>query len=65
MPRQQIPDFALVSLRQRLDTLPSRCSERRQLIAQTVNLYGISSVTLYRLLQEHSRPKSLRRADRG
>lgn len=65
MPRQQIPDFALVSLRQRLDTLPSRCSERRQLIAQTANLYGISSVTLYRLLQEHSRPKSLRRADRG
>lgn len=65
MPRKQIPDFALVSLRQRLDTLPSRCSERRQLIAQTANLYGISSVTLYRLLQEHSRPKSLRRADKG
>ena len=65
MPRQTIPANALVSLRQRLDTLPSRCSERRQLIAQTANLYGISSVTLYRLLQEHSRPKSLRRADRG
>lgn len=65
MPRQQIPASALVSLRQRLDTLPSRCSERRQLIAETAALYGISSVTLYRLLQEHSRPKSLRRADKG
>lgn len=65
MPRQQIPASALVSLRQRLDTLPSRCSERRQLIVETANLYGISSVTLYRLLQEHSRPKSLQRADKG
>jgi hypothetical protein len=65
MPRQQIPASALVSLRQRLDTLPSRCSERRQLIAQTASLYGISSGTLYRLLQEHSRPKSLQRADKG
>ena len=65
MSRQQIPAEALVSLRQRLNTLPSRCSERRQLITETAALYGISSVTLYRLLQEHSRPKSLRRADKG
>jgi len=63
--RQQIPASALVSLRQRLDTLPSRCSERRQLITETAALYGISSVTLYRLLQEYSRPKSLRRTDKG
>lgn len=65
MPCQQIPASALVSLRQRLDTMPSRCSERRQLIADTAALYGISSVTLYRLLQENSRLKSLRRADKG
>ena len=45
--------------------MPSRCSERRQLIKETAALYGISSVTLYRLLQEHSRPKSLRRIDKG
>jgi hypothetical protein len=32
---------------------------------ETAALYGISSVTLYRLLQEHSRPKSLRRTDKG
>jgi len=63
--RQQIPASALVSLRQRLDTLPRRCSERRQLIMEVAALYGISSVTLYRLLQEHSRPKSLRRTDQG
>jgi hypothetical protein len=65
MSRQQIPLTALVSLRQRLDLLPSRCPSRKLLIVETANLYGISVDTLYRLLREQSRPKSLRRADRG
>ncbi len=65
MPRQQISASALVSLRQRLELLPTRCPERKLLICETANLYGISTDTLYRLLREQSRPKSLRRADRG
>ncbi len=65
MPRQQISASALISLRQRLDLLPNRCPERKLLIGETANLYGISTDTLYRLLREHLRPKSLRRADRG
>ena len=65
MPRQQISASALVSLRQRLDLLPNRCPERKLLLCETANLYGISTDTLYRLLREVSRPKSLRRADRG
>lgn len=65
MPRQQISASALVSLRQRLDLLPTRCPERKLIICETANLYGISTDTLYRLLREQSRPKSLRRADRG
>ena len=65
MPRQQISASALVSLRQRLDLLPTRCPERKLLICETANLYGISVDTLYRLLRDQSRPKSLRRADRG
>lgn len=65
MPRKQIPLTALVSLRQRLDLLPTRCPERKLLISETADLYGISIDTLYRLLREQSRPKSLRRTDRG
>lgn len=65
MPRQQISASALVSLRQRLDLLPNRCPERKILLCETANLYGVSTDTLYRLLREVSRSKSLRRTDQG
>ena len=51
--------------RQRLDLLLPRCLERKLLLEETANLYGISKDTLYRLLRAQSRPKSLPRADRG
>jgi hypothetical protein len=63
--RKQPPGEALVYLRQRLETLPSRCRERRVLIEETAALYGISTDTLYRALRERTRPKPLRRTDSG
>jgi hypothetical protein len=65
VPRHQIPASALISIQQRLALLPARCSERKLLIDETANLYGISTATLYRLLRAQSRPKSIRRADKG
>lgn len=65
MSGKKIPATALISLQQRLELLPARCQTRKLLIEETANLYGISKDTLYRLLREQSRPKSLRRADRG
>jgi hypothetical protein len=65
MSRQQISATALLNLRQRLDLLPARCPERKALVHETASLYGISKDTLYRLLRELSRPKALRRIDRG
>jgi hypothetical protein len=50
VPSQQIPASALISLRQRLDLLPPRCLERKLLLDETANLYGISKDTLYTLL---------------
>jgi hypothetical protein len=63
--RKKIPASALISLRQRLDLLPARCTERKLLVDETAALYGVSKDTLYRLLREQSRPKSVRRSDRG
>ena len=65
MKRSSIPTEALVKLRQRLEMLPSRASERRQLMEQTASLYGVSVGTLYRALRERGRPKGLHRRDRG
>ena len=65
MIRKKIPSSALTNLRHRLDMLPSRCQERRQLMEETANLYGVSIDTLYRALRNSSRPKSINRSDSG
>jgi hypothetical protein len=65
MARKQIPVEALINLRQRLESLPSRCQERRLLIEETASLYGVSTDTLYRALRTSLRPKSINRSDSG
>jgi hypothetical protein len=63
--RKRIPGEALINLRRRLDTLPPRHPERATLLQNAASLYGVSRATLYRQLQQHVRPKSIRRVDRG
>lgn len=65
MGQRQIPTEAILDLRQRLEQLPSRCAERRQLIQATAQLYAVSESTLYRALRQISQPHALRRADYG
>jgi hypothetical protein len=65
MARKGIPAEALLDLRRRLGTLPPRSAERRQIMQETAALYGVAEVTLYRMLREHARPRSLRRTDYG
>jgi hypothetical protein len=65
MAHKQIPVEALINLRHRLDGLPSRCRERRMIIAETAALYGVSTDTLYRALRNAARPNSINRADNG
>jgi type II secretory pathway predicted ATPase ExeA len=62
---KKIPAFALVELRQRLELLPERSQERRQVIEQAATAYGLSVDTLYRALRSRVRPKAVHRADRG
>jgi hypothetical protein len=63
--RRRVPAEALLRLRRRLDALPARHPDRRELIRQATGLYGISRATLYRGLKDQLRPKTVRRADRG
>lgn len=63
--KKQIPSEAVLGLQRRLAGLPPRNSERRQIIHQVAELYGISEQSLYRALAKHNRPKALRRSDRG
>jgi hypothetical protein len=65
VPRRQLPAEAVVNLRHRLAQLPPRSTERRALIQETAQLYGISPDTLYRALRERSQPRALRRSDYG
>ncbi len=65
MRRLQIPVEALLDLRRRMQSFSPRSHERRIIILQVAELYGISETTLYRALRATGIPKALRRSDRG
>jgi hypothetical protein len=50
MPKKQLVAEALIDLHRRLSTLPTRSHERRMIMEETANLYGVSEQTLYRAL---------------
>lgn len=62
---KHIPSETLLDLRRRLDQLPVRSSERRQLVQKTAQLYDVSEATLYRTLREQKWVRSARRDDAG
>lgn len=63
--KARIPSETLLGLRRRLASLPARSPERRSEVDRVAELFGVSSATVYRALKELSRPKAMRRADRG
>jgi len=65
MTKKRIPTEALINLQQRLGQLPSRCSERRQIIQEVAHLYGVSEHTIYRALRERNQLQSTKRTDSG
>jgi hypothetical protein len=65
MGHRQIPAEAILDLRQRLEQLSPQSAERRRLVQNTAQLYGVSESTLYRALRRVSCPHALRRADYG
>jgi hypothetical protein len=62
MSGKRIAFEVLIDLRHRLDQLPTCSGERRDMLCQAANLYGVSESTLYRQLPLY-RPKALRRTD--
>lgn len=65
MGHKPLPTEVIVELRRRLNTFPLRSRERREMILQTAQHYGVSDDTLYRALRAFQRPQGLRRADFG
>lgn len=65
MGHKPLPTEVIVELRRRLNTFPLRSRERREMILQTAQHYGVSEDTLYRALRAFQRPQGLRRADFG
>ncbi len=65
MPYKPISTEALVDLRRRLSTLPPRSAERRRMVRETAELYGVSECTVCRMLRASRRPQALQRSDRG
>jgi len=63
--RKTIPVDSLLQLRQRLERLPKKSSERTAQVEAMATLYGVSSVTVYRALSNLSKLRNAHRADRG
>jgi len=63
MPKKQIPIDAILDLRRRLDQLPPRSSDRRVLVQEIAQLYGISEDTVYRTLRQRNLVRAVRRVD--
>lgn len=65
MGHKPLPTEVIAELRRRLSVFPARSRERREMILQTAQHYGVSADTLYRALRAFQRPQPLRRADFG
>lgn len=63
--RKSLPVESILQLKNRLDTLPPRHEERKELVASMADLFGVSPATIYRALRELQKPKSTTRADYG
>jgi len=63
--KRTIAQEVLIDLYRRLEGLPARCAERRDLVKQAAHLYGVSESTLYRYLRTLYQPKPVRRSDLG
>jgi hypothetical protein len=65
MYRKKIPEERLIEIKKRLDLLPVRNGERKDIIQAFGELYGVSINSVYRALRERRKPKGLRRSDAG
>jgi hypothetical protein len=65
MRRRRPSDETLVTLREKLEDLAPRSTERQHLLQGCADLHGVSVATVYRALREQFRPRSLHRRDRG
>ncbi len=63
--RKEIPADSVLQLRQRLDHLPRKSSERARQVAAFAQLYGVSPTTVYRTLKDLRKPRLSHRADHG
>ena len=65
MARKNIPTEALVDLRRRLEMMPLRTPDRKIILEETADLYGMSLSSLYRRLREQKQPRDINRSDKG
>lgn len=64
MATKRIPVEALIELRQRLGNLPARSPERRKVLQQVAQLYGVSEDTMYRAMRQERILPAVQKSDR-
>jgi len=65
MPEKKIPEERLIELQNKLSLFPSKSSDKKIIITEFADHYGVSVNTVYRRLRERKRPKPVRLSDFG
>ena len=62
---KKIPEERILSLKNRLEILPVRSRERKRIVVEFAELYGVSPNSIYRAIRDRKGPRRLRRSDSG
>jgi hypothetical protein len=65
MGRKRIPEDRLFDLQNKLAMFPARSSDRKRIVHDFADLYGVSVKGVYRALQKYRNPQKMKRSDAG
>lgn len=65
MAKKRVPEDRLIELQYKTSLFPARSADKKCIILDFANLYGVSINTVYRSLREIRKPRPVRRADAG
>lgn len=65
MKKTEIPYDRIIDLKNKIELFALKSPERKKLIKNFAEFYGLSVSTIYRRIEENRKPKSLKRSDSG
>lgn len=65
MAKKQIPEDRLIELQNKISLFSARSLDKKRIVRDFADLYGVSTNTVYRSLRDIRKPRPIRRSDAG